>query len=201
MILSKILRTVLALHPDHNPKILHGRGLCKDAGPLLSPFRQLKKPAISVQKKLLSNNHCTICLNFVSSLSATTHRSLSTLVLFASNKNHPPSFPVDPLALSLYLSLSLTNSITTQPTKLIDPKEVQIFPPRNATKVTIHNNARENNCGVIPKSFGKIMVPIWKSLNSQVAGSCRRLRRADPYADNCPCFSLRTPACPAHPKI
>jgi hypothetical protein len=27
------------------------------------------------------------------------------------------------------------------------------------------------------------------------------LRRADPYADNCPCFSLRTPACPAHPKI
>jgi hypothetical protein len=110
-------------------------------------------------KKHLSNNHFTKSLNFVSSLSATTHRSLSTVVLFASNKNHQPSFPVDPLALSLYLSLSLTNSITTQPAKLIDPEEVQIFPPPNATKVTIHNNAHENNCGVIPKSwslFGRL---------------------------------------------
>jgi hypothetical protein len=102
------------------------------------------------------------------------------------------------LSLSLSLSLSLTNSITTQPAKLIDPKEVQIFPPPNATKVMIHNNAQENNCGVIPKSFGKIMVPIWTSLNSRVARSWRRLRRADPYADNCPCFSFRTP--PARPS-
>jgi hypothetical protein len=62
----------------------------------------------------------------------------------------------------------------------------------------IHNNAQENNCGVIPKSFGKIMVPIWTSLNSRVARSWRRLRRADPYADNCPCFSFRTP--PARPS-
>jgi hypothetical protein len=66
--------------------------------------------------------------SFLPSLQLGTHRNLSSLVLFFSNKNQQTSFPVDPL------SLSLTNSITTQPAKLIDPKEVQIFPPPNATK-------------------------------------------------------------------
>jgi hypothetical protein len=61
-----------------------------------------------------------------------------------------------PLSLLIHsLSVSLSNSITTQPAKLIDPKEEQIFTPSNATKVTIHNNAHENNCGVISQIIWK----------------------------------------------
>ncbi len=109
VILSKILRTVLALHPDHNPKIdsfmVEGCArmldlYCRHSVSWKSPqFLSKKTP---LQQITLPN----FSTSFLPSLQLGTHRNLSSLVLFASNKNQQTSFPIDPLSLSLSLSLS-----------------------------------------------------------------------------------------------
>jgi hypothetical protein len=149
-------------------------------------------------KKHLSNNHFTKFLNFVSSLSATRYspKSLNSCTLRLKQK------PADLFPCWSTLSPSLS------PTRLpLNPQNWSIQKKSKSLHLQMQQKWRYTimHTKIIvewfPKSFGKIIVPIWTSLNSGVARSWRLLRRADPYADNCPCFSLCTPACPALPKV